>query len=59
VTDQAEHFTGLDAQVGRPQRRYFAAGNPIGFMDLLEFDHGRTLWVRSFLAGIAGESRVF
>ncbi len=47
VTDQAEYFTGLDAQVGRPQRRYFAAGNPIGFMDLLEFDHGRTLWVRS------------
>ncbi len=46
VADQAEHLAGADFQPGRLQRGNIATGNPVGFMDVLEFDHGRTLWLR-------------
>jgi len=64
MADQAEYLAGFDQQIDRPQRDDIAAGAsaagaPVGFVDLLEFDHGRTLWVRSFGAGICGERRAF
>ena len=46
VADQAEHLAGADFQPGRLQRGNIVTGNPVGFMDVLEFDHGRTLWLR-------------
>src|SRR5690606_40089328 len=46
VADQAEHLAGADFQPGRLQRGNIATGNPVGFMDVLEFDHGRTVWLR-------------
>jgi len=51
VADQTEDFTGGDLQLRRLQGRDVSAAGPIGFVDLMEFDHGRTLWVRRLLPG--------
>ncbi len=51
VADQPEHLTGGDFQLRRLQGGDFSAAGPIGFVDLMEFDHGRTLWVRRLLPG--------
>ena len=56
VPDQTEYLASADLQLGRFERRYLAGrasavGAPVRFMDLVKFDHGRTLWVRSSVPG--------
>ncbi len=56
MADQAEDFTGGDLQLRRLQGRDVSAAGPIGFVDLMEFDHGRTLWVRRSLPGYSAKA---
>jgi len=56
VADQTEDFTGGDLQLRRLQGRDVSAAGPIGFVDLMEFDHGRTLWVRRSLPGYSAKA---
>ncbi|MCY1173185.1 hypothetical protein D9M73_133390 [compost metagenome] len=39
VADQAEHLATVDGQAGRLQGRNIAAGDAIGLVDVVEFDH--------------------
>ncbi|MNC60167.1 hypothetical protein D3C75_1100280 [compost metagenome] len=45
VADQTEDLTGADLQGGGLQGGDIAAIDPVRLVDVVELDHGKTLWV--------------